>query len=378
MATVGAKALRRPPPGHPAPGRGINIDSAPGGGGGFSTGTTRRVASEGHALGEALVIARAAQPGPSEPVGSPACLQNPARRARGSGFAQFPHWSSDAGPRLGRECRSQRPRPCMVRPGLLLGPGPGPLQGSATPTLVSPGADPNAKAPAVRRVSHPQTLPRASPVPFPQHPGSLDAPNWSLPGRPPLPARLGRPTPFSGSQGAEDPRPPPHNSPGPSYSTSSAPTPLGSCAWTPRPSAPLPRAAPARPALRFRKRGSQKLPLSQTSSRWAGRLGVRGLASAAPSSLAGPQLGGLDCGRLQAGSLGVPRALQVAGGQWRKVPGQPGLQACHPRSLRGPAHGLTTRGSGHLQLCPGAPPGPGLWSLPLEPPSLGSPVCKTR
>ncbi|CAI9165851.1 unnamed protein product [Rangifer tarandus platyrhynchus] len=114
MATVGAKAFRRPPPGHPAPGRGINIDSAPGGGSG-STGSTRRVASEGHALGEAFVIAHAAQPGPSEPVGPPAWLRNPARRARGSGFAPFPYWSSDANPRLGRESRCQRPRPCAVR-----------------------------------------------------------------------------------------------------------------------------------------------------------------------------------------------------------------------------------------------------------------------
>lgn len=276
MATVGAKALRRPPPGHPAPGRGINIDSAPGGGGGSSTGTTRRVPSEGHALGEAFVIARAAQPGPSEPVGSPACLRNPARRARGSGFAQFPHWSSDAGPRLGRECRSRRPRPCTVRPGLLLGPGPGPLQGSATPTLVSPGADPNAKAPAVRRVSHPQTLPRASPAPFPQHPGSLDAPNLPLPGRPPLPARLGRPTPFSGSRGAREPKiraHPPHNSPGPSSSTSSAPTPLCSCARTPGPARPSParpqpgpppgrRSPPARRPLALRCAAGSRRPRS--------------------------------------------------------------------------------------------------------------------
>lgn len=44
-------------------------------------------------------------------------------------------------------------------------------------------------------------------------------------------------------------------------------------------------AAPAQPALRFRKWGSQELPLDQTCSRGLGNWGVRGLVTAAPSSL---------------------------------------------------------------------------------------------
>lgn len=57
----------------PLPRHGINTDSAPGGGGG-STGATRRVGDEGHALGGAFLVAGAAQPGPPEPARSPAWL----------------------------------------------------------------------------------------------------------------------------------------------------------------------------------------------------------------------------------------------------------------------------------------------------------------
>ena len=161
--------------------------------------------SEGHALGGVFLVARAAQLGPPEPVGSQAWLRNPARRARGSRFAQLQDWSSDAGPHLGRGCRSQLPRPCTVRPGLVLGPGPGRLQGPATPTLASPGADRNARAPAARHGSCPQSLPRAYPAPFHSTPDprctELTSP------RGPTPPRPGRPHTFS-EAGAPKTRPP--------------------------------------------------------------------------------------------------------------------------------------------------------------------------
>lgn len=92
--------VETPTPLQAAPAGSINIDSAPGGVGG-SPGAPRRVGSEGQALGGVFLVARAAQLGPPEPVGSPAWLRNPARRARSSRFAQLQDWSSDAGPHLG-------------------------------------------------------------------------------------------------------------------------------------------------------------------------------------------------------------------------------------------------------------------------------------
>ena len=74
-------------------------------------------------------------------------------------------------------------------------------------------------------------------------------------------------------------------------------------------------------------------------------------------------------------SLGPCRWLAVSAGRslgrpdWRRV--IHGLCEALPTGL--PSEGVVTISCAH-----GAPPGPGLWSLLLEPPSLGSPVCKTR
>lgn len=201
MATAGANKLPRPP-GYPAPGGEINIDSAPGGSGG-SAGATRWAESEGRALGGASRSSAPPSWDPPESAGSPVRFLNPAGRAPGSRLAALRDSVLGSRSRLAHGFRPP-PRPGAISLGLLLRPGPGPLQGSATPTSVSPGADPSARAPAVRPAPRSQVLPPGVLCPFPQHPGPQRTEPGSLRERTPsAPA----PAPLLRSLGAEDPAP---------------------------------------------------------------------------------------------------------------------------------------------------------------------------
>lgn len=218
-------------------------------------------------------MARAAQPGPPEPAGSLACLRNSVRRARGSPLAALR--DSVLGRRSPHRTRIPVPTAAYRHDALRIAPRSPPLQGSATPTLISSGADPNARA---RANHHPAPAPRLSarrPRPLSKARRTLRSTHRGSPSAP-TPPRPGRQHPFLPRPGAEDPAPPrrdppPPGAPPPALSSRGAPT-TPSAPRLPSGRAPPPRGpSPARPGRRSPR---ARRPLAPRSA--AGSLRPRG------------------------------------------------------------------------------------------------------
>lgn len=136
---------------------------------------TRRAGSEGHALGGA--------PGsPAPPSWRPRTRRDLRAAAAPSGAHRLrarkglpARCAPGRGPRTPAAPRTRVPAPAAASrraaPRTAAPPRPRPLRGSATPTSVSPGADPNARAPAARLGFCPQFLPLGDPSPFSKRPG---------------------------------------------------------------------------------------------------------------------------------------------------------------------------------------------------------------